>query len=467
MLNRYLVSFDQVKKIAGACFVFTIVVLIFSCAAQSRNKDALAQEISNAFHTNALTTYNSVNTDYRRGKYLFNDCLILQTLLIRKGSLFSDVVASNIFKDNVAEPCGTLKKAAVGGQSFETYSYSRYFWGAKAFVGLALAVGTVDQIKRILAMIVYGILLGAVGVAVFKFYTKLNAAYSPAVTIFVIAFCLLTIYDLPNFAVTFSHGFSELVIGAYLLYCIAWPQKVIANQNATPWRLILLGAFTAWFELLTGPIVMAIGAAVLVEHSFAVDRPQPLARAFRVSVIVALSAAFTMLWLQLFVALFADSHSVLQFFYHLFLRMQLHLVFDIPIEQSWQIKENMRHYPPSEVVTAILDCIKLLAYNHAAIAGWLFFCSLVCLSACLVFAWLTRFYFESIVVYGYVFIFLLVWYFTFSNHTAIHAFMMVRPLVLLPICAILAFHHLSTMWVINGRSFTISHNADPQLGSRA
>lgn len=454
--NCYLPSLHQIRTIAVACFLFTAIVLLFSCAAQSRNKDVLTHEISNAFASGALITDNYVNTDHRRGKYIFNDCLILQILLIKKDSLFSDVVTSHILKDKVAEPCATLKRAVTNGpHSFDTYAYSRYFWGAKALVGLALPFASIDSIKFFLSLLVYIVLLCAAGISIFRFFSKLNSAPSSPVTIFVIVICLLTLYDLRDFSVTFSHGFSELVIAIYLLYSAIWPGKLLTNHDGTPWRLILFGAFTAWFELLTGPMVMAIGLAVLVEHAHAVDRTKAIARAFRVGFTVALSVIFTLLWLQFFVALFGDSRNVLQFIYHLLLRMQVHLIFDVPVEKSWQIKENMHNYTPTEVVNAVLDCMKLLTYDNAAAAKWLFLCSLVCLSVCVIVAKFERFYFQLIAVYGLVFFFLIVWYFVFSNHTAIHAFMMVRPLVLLPICAVLALYHLLMSW--NGNAWRFRH----------
>lgn len=453
--NCYLACLHQVKTIAITCFIFTTVVLLFSCAAQSRDKIALKHEISNAFNATALVTNNFINTDHRRGKYIFNDCLILQTLVIQKGRLFSDVVTSNIYRDEVAEPCATLKKAVVGNQSFETYGYSRYFWGAKALVGLALPFASIDRIKFVLCILVYCVLLGAASFSVFRILNNEVSSFSLSVTIVVIVICLLTIYDLRNFAVTFSHGFSELVIALYLLYSAVWSRNLILSQEATPWRLILLGAFTAWFELLTGPMLMAIGVAILVEHGYSIGRPQALARAFRVSMTVALSVVFTMLWLQFYVALFGDPRNVLQFIYHLLLRMQLHLMFDIPIEKSWQIKENMHNYTPVEVFNAVVDCMKLLTHDYAAVAKWMFFCSLVCLTGCLIVAKFKHFCFESVAVYGLVFFFLIAWYFIFSNHTAIHAFMMVRPLVLLPICAILALYQLLLMWGVDKQRLRI------------
>ena len=70
MLSRYFVSFDHIRKIAVASLVFTTVVLLFSCAAQSRDKLALTQEIAQAFTADALTVANGAATDHRRGKYL-------------------------------------------------------------------------------------------------------------------------------------------------------------------------------------------------------------------------------------------------------------------------------------------------------------------------------------------------------------------------------------------------------------
>jgi hypothetical protein len=205
-----------------------------------------------------------------------------------------------------------------------------------------------------------------------------------------------------------------------------------------------LGALTAWFELLTGAMVMAIAIAVLVESAVA-DPRRRAQHALRTACTVALSVVLPLLFLQALVAIFGDPQSVKQFLYHAMLRMQLHHVFPIPVETPWLIASNLHRYSVLEVFGAIFRELPLLTYGNAIAAALLFGGSGVILAGAT--AWSRGEARRANLICCAVVVFVFMWYLAFGNHSAVHAFAMVRLMALVPICAALAL-----MYAVLGRA---------------
>jgi hypothetical protein len=253
----------------------------------------------------------------------------------------------------------------------------------------------------------------------------------------VIALGLLTLYDLKHFSVTLAHGFSEAVLAGYLLYVVLAPP--VRGDDPLPWRWLVLGGLTAWFELLTGPLVMAIGIAMLLENA-AMPGLAPQ-RATRAGMMTGLAVAGCFMALQLAVLAFGDARTVAQFFYHLALRMQLHRLFDIPVEPAWQIAENLRSYHLLDVISALGNELPRLTGDNAEAAVAVFRTSAAALGFALGIAALRQRQLPQMLVYLLVPLIFATWYLVLANHTVIHAWGMVRLMVLLPICALLAVLH--------------------------
>jgi hypothetical protein len=421
-------------KLVLSCLLFSAAALALSCFALARDRAALQREIGAAFASGALTTEIYIGPDARRGRYLANDCFILQTLLHGQGHVLADVVNSTVLASGEVGACQRLQDSLAPAAGAERYDYSRYFWGAKAFVGPLLTVASLDTIKSGLRLVVYALLLAALGIAA---RGALRGGRHPRglyVTAGVIALGLLLLYDLQHFAVTLAHGFSEAVLAGYLLYVLLAPPA--RGDDPLPWRWLVLGGLTAWFELLTGPLVMAVAIAMLLENA-AMPGLAPQ-RAIRAGVLTGLAVVGCLLALQLAVLAVGDPSDVMQFFYHLALRMQLHRVFDIPVEPAWQIAENLRVYTAGDVITALGNELPRLTGDNDEAAVALFRYSAGALGFALGVAALRGTSLRQMLAYLLVPLILVNWYFMLANHTVIHAWGMVRLLVLVPICAVLA-----------------------------
>ena len=424
-------------KITVFSALAAILFVLLAVPAMLRDRAEVAREISAEFKSGALITDNYFAQDMRRGRYLFNDCLIMQTLLLGDGSAINRAVSSYTLQRADTAPCKQLDEIASGTlRDGVVYPYSRYFWGAKAIVGPALGIASIDHLKRALSGLVYATLLGAAAIALTRVLTKRSVLPVLDRSILVIVLGLLFFYDLRAYTLTFAQGFSEWVLAAYLLFAAVRPASV--SESARTAGLIALGALTAWFELLTGAMVMAIAIAVLVESTVA-DPQRPAHYALRIAGTVALSVVLPLLFLQVLVAIFGDPQSVEQFFYHVMLRMQLHHVFPIPVEAPWQIASNLHRYTVPEVFGAILHDLPLLTYGNAFAASLLFGASAVILVFAT--AWSRGAARSANLICCAVVIMVAMWYLAFGNHSAVHAFAMVRLMALVPICAALALMH--------------------------
>jgi hypothetical protein len=416
------------------CLLFSAALVAFSCLALLRDRDAVAAEVRAAFDSGALVPQVYVGPDARRGRYLVNDCFILQTLLNGRGDVLADAVNSTVRTGGSAGACQWLLDSLAPQPASEPYAYSRYYWGAKAFAGPLLAVASLDAIKSTLRLAVYALLLSSLAVAIRGAVRGGRQPRGLYVTAAVIAAGLLAFYDLWYFSVTLAHGFSEAVLAGYLLYVLLAPPP--RDDDALPWRWLVLGGLTAWFELLTGPMVMAVAIAMLLENAARPGlAPQ---RAIRAGIATGLAVVGCLLALQLAVLAFGDARNVVQFFYHLALRMQLHRIIDIPVEAPWQIAENLRSYSAADVIAALASELPRLAGDNAEVATGVFRASAAALGFALGVAVLRGDRVRQVVVYLLVPLILINWYFILANHTVIHAWGMVRLMVLVPVCATLA-----------------------------
>jgi hypothetical protein len=433
--------FSSTTAVAGKlllfCLAFTAVAIALSCVALARDRAAVKSEIAAAFASGALTTKIYVGPDARRGRYLTNDCFILQTLLHGTGSVLADTVNSTVLAAGEAGACQRLEDSLAPVPAGEPYAYSRYFWGAKAFVGPLLAVASLDTIKSGLRLVVYALLAAALGVAAWGAVRGGRHPRGLYVTAGAIALGLLVLYDLKHFAVTLAHGFSEAVLAGYLLYVVLGPPT--RGDDPLPWRWLVLGGLTAWFELLTGPLVMAVAIVMLLENA-AMPGLAPQ-RATRAGAMTGLAVAGCFMALQVAVLAFGDARNVAQFFYHLALRMQLHRLIDIPVEPAWQIAENLRSYHLFDVISALGNELPRLTGDNAEAAAAVFRTSAAGLGFALGIAALRQRQLRQMLVYLLVPLLFATWYLVLANHTVIHAWGMVRLMVLLPICALLAVLH--------------------------
>lgn len=440
LLSRLCRAGRQAGVFFAICGFVALLAIGLSGATALLDGPQLRGRIVQAFDSGALVPAGYLGEDERRGRYSVNDCLTLQTLVLAGGDWRNVGIRSRVLDAPDRSVCQALRDYVDGSlpAATPTYDYARYFFTAKALVGPALMVFPLDGIRQFLRIVIYGLLMGVLAVAAVRVVTPGSDRRLLAATLLVVPLGWLTLYDLRYYAPLLSHSFSEIVLAGYMVYALCASSR---PRPGIPWSVVWLGALTACFELLTGPALLAAGLAVLVDFAQDPARPHPLRRALGVWCATALAILATLLVLQL--AVFADGgmDALRQFFWHLLLRMDLHLLLGLPMEANWKIAENLRSYSLHDVGTALFRHLPMLTHSSRRVANSVFVGSM------LVLAWaaivgISQRPRRPVLVYVAVALSLAAWSAAFSNHTVVHAWAMVRMAVLLPVCATMSLVYL-------------------------
>jgi hypothetical protein len=433
-------SAAPVRRLVSICALVALCAIALSAATSALDGQRLRHAIATGFATGALVDAPYLGNDPRRGRYTVNDCLILQTLVLAERDWRNPGIRSRVFDGRDQPACAVLRSAVESSMPTPpgTYDYSRYFFAAKAFIGPALLVLDIDTVRAALRSAVYGVLLLVLAVSLSRVVRPRERQGMLPASLVVVSCAWLAFYDLRYYAPLFAHAFAELVLAGYMLFVL------VARPPAThgiPARGIWLGALTACFELLTGPALLAAGIAVLLDFAQDPTRPRPLRRALLVWSGTALAILVTLLLLQVAVVAVEGPDALRQFVWHLLLRMDLHLLLNLPMEANWKIAENLASYTVADVGRAMFRNLPLLTYGSRAAANVVF------VGSVLVLAWAAavgafRREMRPVFIYVGVAASLVAWSLVFSNHTVIHAWAMVRMAVLLPVCAALSLWSL-------------------------
>lgn len=422
------------------CGFVAIISIGLSAATALLDQTKLEEKISESFNSGELSTESYLGNDKRRGRYGFNDCLLLQTLTLTRGDWRNAGLLSPIMEASEAPPCQVLRDYVNKSRSdnIKTYNYSRYFFAAKAIVGPALIYWKIDDIRIVLRKTVYYMLILVLLVSCARLIKPGPMGRLLPVTLLIAGAGWLMLYDLRYYSPLMTHGFSEIILVGYMVYSLVAPPP---SGTSIPRRVVFLGALTACFELLTGPALLAAQLAVIIDFAQRGNAKNPGKRAIQIFGSVALSIIITLLVLQLAVSLLIGREAFLQFFQHLLLRMGLHHVFQVPVEEAWKIPGNLKNYSTIEALTALFGSLPMLTHSSQIGANIIFSTSFLAL------IWATfmgvRYpHLRSVLIYVGVVFSLIVWCAIFSNHTANHAWAMVRMAVIIPICAMLSIFYL-------------------------
>ena len=408
----------------GALLMWSIIQL---------DQGQLRNAVREGFSDKSLITNSGQLFDPRRGDYLFNDCLVLQTLLLGRDDWRHSVIDATIYLSEA--PCVNLEKEVTAAPPrLPTYQYSRYLFSARVAAAPLLASLGVKRTKNLLRVTVYltlllTLLIGARGLA------SRSGLHAAPPTLFLTgilcATAMLGMYRLEYYAQTLAHGFSEWVIAGFLLYSLATAGR--GRVDGTPTAAIVLGVLTGCFELLTGPVLIAVGMAVLLDHGAAPSRPRPYLRALHVAAACVAGTLLTLFWQQAVISALTDARPFYQFATHLAMRLQLHQFFAIPFDPSWATVENLHLYSPADVADALLTSLPQLTHGSLAASRIVFGVSLVVIVAGVALSrGIAR---RGCVIAAVVGLSVPVWYFAFANHTVLHSLYMIRMAMLIPLCA--------------------------------
>ena len=426
-------------------------MILFNIVAQSLDKEEIRRTIEMAFIKGDLIEHSYSPQDLRRGVNQFNDCLILQATLLDQRSILVDGISATILADEA--PCLRLHEL-VRNQSFDhqrLYSYSRYLWGARAPSAIWLRFASLGSLRVMVETAVYILLVCALILAVFGRRARRIMSAEQRLFNYSVAVCsgfYLAFSSLQYFAPNIGHGFSELIIALFLAAQLLRGQR--RKLSVRVLDLSLFGAWTAYFELLTGPMVVGIVlTGILAIFQDDEDTTWSTPRRMWVHMGIFALAFFAVMFAQQIAAyLVLGSDSFKDFWIHLAIRLQLHHLLGLNVPTLWQTESNMASYGPADVVRSIWDSMPMLTFGSRPLATALTVVSVAMIVGGTILA--SRAMTPSIRSQLASVLMLLAivpaWYLVFINHTVIHSFgavrMMCMPITLSAIVFLLGFQVL-------------------------
>jgi hypothetical protein len=428
------------KRACTVLFISTLsyaaMIALNLAAAVGADHLEITRQISKAFLDHELIDSGFSPNDTRRGINQFNDCLILQSLLLSSGSLMIDSVSTRVVADQ--KPCEKLR-ALSENRMVETkllYDYNRYLWGARTVTSIGLGFVSLRSMRLLIEAAVYAILL-ATFVAGLVNRAKRNddpdsSGNVLGYAISIVCGVLLVFYSLHYFVPNVGHGYSELVIAAFLGTKLAIGNSrqrgIMVSLSA------LFGAWTAYFELLTGPLVVGVVVVGLVSALSADEESDrsPSRRAWENIGYYCLAFIFVLLLHQIVVTIVTGKNAFLPFLTHLAIRLQLHHALDTPVPELWRTPSNMATYGLRDVAESVVNALPILTFGSPTLAKLISGASFVMVAAGVLFAYVSRIkaYRDQIWAIASLLSVVPLWYIVFSNHTVIHAFGMVRLVAL-------------------------------------
>lgn len=445
-----------------------VTVFALNLVSVGVDRSALLSRISAAFTDGQLRDEALAHDDWRRGINQFNDCLILQSILLTRERAVVDAASAQTVADQ--EPCPALRRIAAGGTVApeNLYQYDRYVFGARTATKLALAFLSLKSVRELSSAVLYLLLIASLvgGLSVAQRRSDPQHSFLETgrsggdrlrdadrfrfgMTVALSSAGLLTLYGLPLFARNIGHVYSEIVIAGFLLWTlVAGEERVPQRDNAVA---ALFGAWTTCFELLTGPLIVGLVLVGIIASSRRIPQPAGDAVGYAWSQVTTfiLACASVIVLQQIMASIATGRNAFADFAVHLALRLQLHQVLDIPLPPLWQIPTNLARYGPSDIVATIGSALPLIAFGsfQAGIA--------ISAAALLLGVWgvgLAYFSREDhararVIAIASVLAVVPVWYSVFSNHTALHSLYMIRLVTALWIGAAIIALVGWTAWV--------------------
>jgi hypothetical protein len=429
--------FHRVLLLAAICLGSAALAIFLAGTTILIKNDTLKAAVIDAFESGELVFEPYLGNDSRRGRYTVNDCLILQGLLVGRDEWRKFSLQSTTIQDPEKGVCATLKSYVQGEidstslKKYE-YSYSRYYFGARIFVGWGLAVMSLENMRILLRGSIYLLIFITIVVSLrglLKGGAHNNFLYA---TTGIFSLGWLLSYDLWYYSPTLAHAFSELSLVGFMVY------SVLTRPPRSNFMLympaIVLFILTAWFELLTGAMPLAIALAVAINFAHRYGENKALSQALQLWGVGVLIIVGCMLALLLFNAIFGEAQSLEKFVKHLAIRMNLHLLLGLSIDERWRIPENLHNYTLKEVWQAVIYHLPMLTGSLKWLAQVVFGVSALVLLLALPLSIFKQRY-QSLFIPLSIGLCVVLWYLSFANHTVIHAWFMVRLMVLIPISA--------------------------------
>lgn len=420
-------------KCFGLC---TLIVVVSYCSMVALNFLAMGDDrsvqrarIMAAYESGELVEDLAASLgDRRRGVNQFNDCLILQSVLLSHGTRVRDSVSALVVAG--ALPCQALHTIARGALPAEgtLYDYGRYLFGARTVASIALQYVSLRALRAIGEVLVYSVLVCAVlrGVVLSTRRRSGQADGDGAVGLAaaIVASSLLLLSALDVFAPDPGHVYSDILIAGFVLWVVVVGAP--ARRRLFPFVAAAFGAWTAYFELLTGPLPMGAVIVGLIASAETDSERWPAPRWAMLNVAAFVLACCAVLLLQqCLVAAISGGDAFRQFAVHLALRLQLHHLFAIEIPPLWQIPTNLAVYGPADIARSVREASPLLVYGSRPAADAMTLAGLGLASVGLLASRGTG-SFRNVATVAVVLLAVPAWFLAFGNHTVIHSLYMIR-----------------------------------------
>jgi hypothetical protein len=434
------------QTVAWAALAY-VAILALNLVSVSIDRTLLATRVSAAFASGQLRGEGLALGDWRRGINQYNDCVILQTALLSRGRSLVDAVSAQTIAD--PDACAALRRIARGDAVAKDslYPYDRYVFGARSITALGLTFLSLESIREFLSALAYLLLIANfVGGLLYAYShgsgrsSRLREASDAkrvhfnvdrlrfGITVALASAGLIALYGLHLFARNIGHVYSEIVIGGFLVAALLTGHE--RNHDRETALAALFGAWTAIFELLSGPVVVGLVLVGVIASSRRMPGPRPdaIQYAWTQALTFLLSCATVLLLQQIVASIATGRNAFAEFAVHLALRLQLHQVFDIQLPTLWQMPTNLAHYGPSDIASAIERALPLITYGSIEAAMAISVIALLLAIGGFALAIRSGDPQATSRVFAIASLLIVVpfWYLVFSNHTALHSLYMVR-----------------------------------------
>ena len=214
----------------------------------------VAQRIRSAFDTGELGTSDYRRFDARRGYFQHNDCLVLQMLVNRDPSRWRRAVVPTVYSNPTYNHwCETLRELVVeriDPKDLEVMPYGRYWHGGNVVAALALRVLDLGTYRRLLSIGVF-LAIGVLALASWR------AAPHVRRTGLSIAVCAATVWAVPYFSPGLTQGPGDALLILFLAG-LAARQRMAAGPRfrIVPYAAVF-GSVVVFCEMFTGQLPTA------------------------------------------------------------------------------------------------------------------------------------------------------------------------------------------------------------------
>lgn len=417
--NAFRVSGRVLFRTVGTAVLANILFLVLIVAAPI-NPDRVAGRIRTAFETGELGLADYLPFDSRRGWHQYNDCMVLQMLSNKDTSRMHSALAPVVYgtDEEMNGSCAVLHALVMEEVDRETLHisrYARYWHGYKVLAAFALRVMDVKDFRCVLTLSVW---LAIVVLGIVSIRSRPNARLAGMT----ISLSAATVWAVPYFSPSLTHGPGDAVLLLSLAGIAAWPRLTSSLGALLPYAAGF-GAIVVFFEMLTGQLPLA--AAWMVAMTLAAGRDtgelqgkRPLAVTLGGVAAFGFGAVVTVVAKQLLALPLAEAMVGEQFLSH------LHFYMGVPASvEGWPgiLVPFGRLVRKSYVLTFgnkfagyVLIAVSVLTWMAVAIRGWRQRRGQYGLDVTILIA-------AALIP--------MVWVFLLPRHTYIHAAFMVRMLV--------------------------------------